>query len=71
MLKHGFTRQKIIFMAERTFENYSREKIEFYFDEFYKRFIKQQFKRSCSNDSPQIFSFGLSPRNSFLMPSDI
>lgn len=71
LLKHGFTRQKIIFMAERAFENYSREKIEFYFDEFYKRFIKQQFKRSCSNDSPQIFSFGLSPRNSFLMPSDI
>lgn len=71
LLKHGLARQKIIFMAERAFENYSHEQIEFYFDTFYKRFIKQQFKRSCSNDSPQIFSFGFSPRNSFLMPSDI
>ena len=71
LLKHGFKKQKIVFMAERAFENYSREKIEFYFDDFYRRFIKHQFKRSCSNDGPQIFSFGLSPRNSFLMPSDI
>lgn len=71
LLKYGFTKQKIIFMAQKTFENYSLVQIEKYFDEFYRRFIKQQFKRSCATDSPQIFSFGFSPRNSFLMPSDI
>ena len=71
LLKYGFAKQKIIFMAQKTFENYSSTQIEKYFDEFYRRFIKQQFKRSCATDSPQIFSFGFSPRNSFLMPSDI
>ncbi len=71
ILKYGYSKQKIIFLAENTFTNYSHSQIEKYFDGFYKRFIKQQFKRSCANDSPQIFSFGFSPRNSFLMPSDV
>ena len=71
LIKHGCSRQKIIFMAQMAFNNYSGEQIKNYFDAFYKRFIKQQFKRSCCTDGPQIFSFGLSPRNSFLMPSDI
>lgn len=70
-IKYGFSSEKIIFLAQRAFKDYSCEQIKSYFDIFYQRFIKQQFKRSCSSDGPQIFSFGLSPRNSFLMPSDI
>jgi NAD+ synthetase len=71
VLKYGYPKQKIIYMAQKTFEKYSHEQIENYFDGFYKRFIRQQFKRSCATDGPQIFSFGFSPRNSFLMPSDV
>lgn len=71
LLKYGYSKSKIIFLAENAFTNYSHAQIEKYFDGFYRRFIKQQFKRSCANDSPQIFSFGFSPRNSFLMPSDV
>lgn len=71
ILKYGYTKQKIVFMAQKTFEKYTDEEIEKYFDGFYQRFIKQQFKRSCASDGPQVFSFGFSPRNSFLMPSDI
>jgi len=71
LLKYGYSREKIIFMAQRAFDKYTQEEIIKCFNLFHERFIAQQFKRSCANDGPQIFSFGFSPRGSFFMPSDI
>jgi NAD+ synthase (glutamine-hydrolysing) len=71
VLKYGYSKEKIIFMAGKTFEEYSQEQIKDQFELFYNRFLSQQFKRSCASDGPQIFSFGFSPRGSFMMPSDI
>jgi NAD+ synthase (glutamine-hydrolysing) len=71
ILKFGYTKDKIVFMASNTFSEYSIERIKKQFDLFYRRLLTQQFKRSCANDGPQIFSIGFSPRGSFMMPSDI
>lgn len=38
---------------------------------FCKRFITQQFKRSCSPDAPQVTEVSLSPRGGLNMPSDM
>lgn len=70
MLKNKYSRKKIIFIAKLAFDN-KYDKLDEHFDKFYRRFITQQFKRSVATDGPQVFSFGLSPRGSFIMPSDI
>lgn len=38
--------------------------------DFCKRFVTQQFKRSCLPDAPQIFELSLSPRGGLSLPSD-
>lgn len=37
---------------------------------FYRRFFAQQFKRSCLPDGPAVGSVSVSPRGSWMMPSD-
>ena len=37
---------------------------------FYRRFFRQQFKRSCLPDGPKVGSVALSPRGDLRMPSD-
>lgn len=71
VLKHGYSPSKIIFMAESAFlYKYTKLELIEHLSRFYKRFITQQFKRSCLPDGPQVFDFSLSPRNGYLMPSD-
>lgn len=38
---------------------------------FYRRFITQQYKRSCMPDGPQVSPISLSPRGAWRMPSDL
>jgi len=49
---------------------YDEKTIKHWLKVFIKRFFSQQFKRNCSPDGPQVFSFGFSPRGGFMMPSD-
>lgn len=71
VLKHAYSPKKIIFMAESAFlYKYTKVELIDHLSKFYKRFITQQFKRSCLPDGPQVFDFSLSPRNGYLMPSD-
>jgi len=59
-------------MAEKAFDgDYGREEIAKTLDTFLKRFISNQFKRSCMPDGPKVCSVGLSPRTDLKMPSDL
>lgn len=70
VVRWGFTRGKIQYLAERAFQNVSCETIDKWLDVFYKRFFSSQFKRSCVPDGPKIGSVSLSPRGDWRMPSD-
>ncbi len=70
-LKYGFSREKIAFMISHAFAGkYSEVQISSGLDNFYRRFITQQFKRSCMPDGPAVYDFGFSPRGGFMAPSD-
>ena len=71
-LKHGFTPEKIFYIAVKAFENiYDRYTIKKWMQKFFIRFFTQQFKRSCMPDGPRVGSVSLSPRGDFKMPSDV
>ncbi len=71
VVEHGFTPEKIIFLAEKAFDNhYTRKELCAWLKLFYKRFMTNQFKRSAMPDSPKITVVGLSPRTDWRMPSD-
>lgn len=69
-IRYGFTPTKIYRMACYSIKNYSSEDILKYLKMFYKRFFREQFKRSCMPDGPKIGSVTLSPRADWRMPSD-
>lgn len=71
VLRFGFTPSKIFRMAKDTFDSvYSPAEIYHWLKNFYHRFFRQQFKRSCLPDSPKVGSVTLSPRGDWRMPSD-
>ena len=76
MLRHGFTPEKILFLAKHAFktgtkeERYDEETIKRWLGVFMRRFFSQQFKRSCLPDGPKVGSVSLSPRGDWRMPSD-
>lgn len=71
LIRFGYQPSKIYFLATMAFkEKYTNEEILKWLEVFYKRFFSQQFKRSCMPDGPKIGSVSLSPRGSWLMPSD-
>jgi len=70
-IRYGFTPRKIVYLAESAFAGkYERPVITKWLKLFYHRFFTQQFKRSCMPDGPRVGPFSLSPRGSWLMPSD-
>lgn len=70
-LRYNFEPNKILRLAIIAFKNeYSREEIKKWLYVFIERFFKNQFKRSCSPDGPRITEISLSPRASFMIPSD-
>ena len=71
-LRYGFGKEKILFLAEQAFSGiYSDETIERWLDVFMRRFVRQQFKRSCLPDGPKVGSVALSPRGDWRMPTDL
>lgn len=70
-LRYGFTREKIQYMAEKTFcDEYDPATIARWLDTFLHRFYQQQYKRSCMPDGPKATFVSLSPRGDWRMPSD-
>ena len=68
---YGYPRERILRLATLAFlGEYGEDEIEGYLDVFYRRFFSQQFKRSCLPDGPRVTKISLSPRGSFVMPSD-
>ncbi len=70
-LAHGFGPRKIYFLALEAFKGiYTPEIIKGWLLNFFTRFFKNQFKRSCLPDGPKITSVSISPRGDWRMPSD-
>lgn len=71
VLRYGFTPEKIFCLAKRAFGNdFDAETILKWLKNFYRRFVSQQFKRSCLPDGVKVGSVCLSPRGDWRMPSD-
>ncbi|HCM24763.1 MAG TPA: NAD(+) synthase [Ruminococcaceae bacterium] len=71
ILRFGFSPAKIYRMAVDTFRGVYSPKIIFrWLKNFYQRFFRQQFKRSCLPDTPKVGTVTLSPRGDWRMPSD-
>lgn len=69
-LRNGFRPSKIQFLAIQAFrDDYDEETISKWLKTFIRRFITQQFKRSCSPDGPQVGTVTLIPTQ-WHMPSD-
>ena len=70
-VRFGFSPKKVYRMAKATFgDTYHYVTILGWLKVFYRRFLTQQFKRSCMPDGPKVGSVALSPRGDFRMPSD-
>ena len=69
-IRNGFRPSKILFLAVQAFRGeYDEDTIAKWLKTFIRRFITQQFKRSCSPDGPQVGSVTLIPTQ-WHMPSD-
>ena len=67
----GFAPSKIYRLAKIAFAGeYDDATIYKWEENFLRRFISQQFKRSCMPDGPKIGSVDLSPRGDLKLPSD-
>lgn len=71
VLRCGFPPAKVYRVARLAFKGqYEDETILKWLKTFYRRFFRQQFKRSCLPDGPKVGSVALSPRGDLRMPSD-
>ncbi len=73
MLRYGFSPRRVYNLALKAFngrEEYTPKVILHWLRTFYRRFFRQQFKRSCLPDGPKVGSVCLSPRGDWRMPSD-
>lgn len=72
MFRFAYSKEKLLFLAQKAFAGvYDTEVIEHWLTVFMRRFIRQQFKRSCLPDGPKVGSVTLSPRGDWRMPSDL
>lgn len=70
-LRYGFSMTKIYRLAKYALgDKYTDETIKKWLQTFARRFITQQFKRSCLPDGPKVLDIGVSPRGDLKMPSD-
>ena len=71
VLRFGYTPEKIFHLANQAFSgDFDRKTIKKWLKTFYRRFVSQQFKRSCLPDGVKVGSVCLSPRGDWRMPSD-
>ena len=72
LLTYGFSAEKILRLAVFAFDGeYDADTVKKWLNVFMRRFMTQQFKRSCLPDGPKVTSLSLSPRGEFAMPSDV
>lgn len=72
LLERGAPRAKIAYLANIAFAGrYRAEEIETWLQLFMRRFMRQQFKRSCMPDGPKLLALALSPRSGWRMASDL
>ncbi len=70
-LNGGMSPREIYELAKKVFEGvYDNKTILGWLRVFVRRFISQQFKRSCLPDGPKVSCISVSPRGALLMPSD-
>ncbi len=70
-LRYGFSMSKIFRLSLIAFsEKYSKDVIKKWLTTFARRFITQQFKRSCLPDGPKVLDISVSPRGDLKLPSD-
>lgn len=68
---NGFAPSKILLLANIAFAgSYTEEVIKHWLGVFIRRFFAQQYKRSAVPDGPKVTAVSLSPRGSWMMPSD-
>ena len=67
----GFAPSKILMLANIAFAgSYTEDVIKHWLSVFIRRFFTQQYKRSAVPDGPKVTAVSLSPRGSWMMPSD-
>ncbi len=70
-LRYGFTPEKLFAMAHAALgAMYDDATLLHWLEIFARRFMTQQFKRSCLPDGPAVDVVGVSPRTGLKMPSD-
>ncbi len=71
LVRFGFSPEKIYRLACYAFDGmFAPDTVKYWLSIFTRRFITQQFKRSCVPDGPKVGSVALSPRGDWRMPSD-
>ncbi|MBQ7624179.1 MAG: NAD(+) synthase, partial [Clostridia bacterium] len=71
LVKYGFAPSKVAYMAKYAFEGvFDAKTVDKWLAVFCRRFINQQFKRSCLSDGPLVTEISLSPRRGINFPSD-
>lgn len=69
-LRYGFSARKILYLAEASKLDFSREEMKRVMKIFLRRFISSSFKRGVGADFPSVYPFSLS-QTDFSMPNDI
>ncbi|NKC15248.1 MAG: NAD(+) synthase [Gammaproteobacteria bacterium] len=70
-IRHGARPDRILDLAQIAFRGrYALTEHKKWLSAFYRRFFRNQFKRSCTADGPKVGAVALSPRGDWRMPSD-
>ena len=70
-IRRGFSPAKILFLAEKAFDNrYDKKTIIKWIKTFFRRFFMQQFKRSALPDGPTVGSVSLASHSDWRMVAD-
>jgi len=70
-LRHGASPTKIFHLAQKSFAGiYAPEIIQHWLQQFFRRFMTQQFKRTTLPPGPKVGSVSLSPRGDWRMPDE-
>lgn len=70
--KYAYAPKKILKLAQCAFaDTYTESELKAWMKTFITRFYTRQFKRTCFPDGCKVFDISLSPRNGWVMPSDV
>lgn len=67
---NGASKSRIVFLLEKCFQ-LENNVATMYYENFMKRFVRNQFKRLTGPESIKIFAFSFSPRSDFHFPGDM